>query len=262
MTLAKYFIPTFFLVALISCDSDPLYMVNQFNYSKGNQYKYVYTENIIHTDTIVTRELGEYKLEVVSTTSKVEGYNDLIEFKIYKTDTPGFYANSWYRQTDNCLYDIAYKNARASLEIQPKALTNNSPEFLHFLLPYLQDVPFTNEVVDTLIIRDDIRLALPLPLSLESKKWTEFTSPFLRTSRVLGVKSFEINGKTETTLEIYSEIYPGLDTERTDLSIYSYFNSKGLIKRTLILTNQQLLDEVGSIVDYVDITYEIALREE
>lgn len=249
------------LFVLVSCNDDISVTIEQFSYSEGQKLNYDYTYSFEENDSIQVIDSGIFVLEIISTSAQIGMYSDLIEFKVYNKNRPEYYSESWYQQSSNGFYDVAYQNPGIDPGIQPKEMARKKIDFSQIVLPTFQ---LTSEVsdndihlkTDSIIVRDEIRLTAPLPLNLGTQSWTEFTDPFTRKSAISGVKSVKTGRKTENVLEITSSF---IDSNFNDLEYYSYFNQKGLIKRTVLIKDQRLNSEDGTFIGYSDAIMEITL---
>lgn len=253
---------TVLLLFTITCDDDISVSIEQFKYSEGQKFNYDYTYSFDQNDSIQVVDSGVFVLEIVSTNSQIGNYFNLIEFKVYNKNTPEFYSKSWYQQSSNGFYDVAYQNPGIDPGIQPKVMFSKGIDFSRIVLPTFQvnsnyiEIT-TRSKTDSITVRDDIRLTAPLPLNLGTESWSEFTNPFTRTSAVTGSRSIKVGGKTEHVLEITTSFN---DSEFDELEYYSYFNEKGLIKRTVIIKDQEITSENGEFIGYYDSISEITLR--
>jgi|GEM_PF-5872577 len=255
----KFFSTLFLLFLLISCDDENYIYIEQFNYTEGQTFSYEYTFSLSQNDSVFDTQKSTYKLEVVSTNASVGNFRNLIKFKVYDIESPEFYTHSWYQQTEDGFFDIAYKNAGVDPGIQPKEKNRKNRIKPSFLLPYFEfnnsHDPNYKDVVDSLIIRDEIRLTVPFPLHLETKEWTEFSNVFLRKSRTTDITTVH-NKEALKVTSTFEGVF------NIDIEFNSYFTNSGLIKRTIYVKDQPYFGEDSNgIIGRFDTFQEIILKK-
>lgn len=207
-------------------------IITDYKYESGQKFTYLVHNLLVHEngDTLYNDE-ETVVLEVMSTNATVGIWSNLIEFKVYDQNTPNFYSTYWYQQTRDALYDIAYRRPGFTPIVQPKESPYLTGDPKSAVLPsYSGESSFKSSSDDSIVIRDDIRLVSPIPLYRKRNlRWTEFTDPFLRTSKVISDSTLIVNGKEFLTYNILSEL-PELDD---DLEVHTYMSENGLIYRTL-----------------------------
>lgn len=207
-------------------------VIRDFKFKSGQKFTYLFQFELIHEngDTLYNDE-STVVLEVTSTNASIDIWNNLIEFKVYEEKTPLFYSSYWYQQTKNALYDVAYRNPGYTPFVQPKIIGPFQIDPKSIVLPaYSVNKRAKEFSADSIIIRDEIRLIAPLPLYRKRNlNWTEFSDPFLRTSKVVSDSTINIDGKNFFTYNISSTL-PEFNDE---LEVNSFLSKYGLIFRTV-----------------------------
>ena len=256
----------FILLAIISCDNPlksddydsfyPLAIGNQWHYDRSLKTFNIRSDSNAAIDSMTL--FISVDIEITGTES-LENINKAFVF-LQKTeeDFRTYYSTSYYANSDSGLFLYAYKGDGMVL---PKPHQNYSIRFKDIYFEQLSQIApyFNDNILPKTVLSDSIIYEKPpvkvisYPLSIACL-WLfrniEITTIY---KKVISKETVEVPaGKFDCYKIQYLYDSNGNGEWGNNITFYDYVNQNGLIKRSVLIKDVELLNEEGQLIGLID----------